>query len=513
MKKYSVYLFSILRILIGWHFLYEGVSKLLTPGWTSKFYLLGSRWIFADLFHAMASSPAIIKIVDFMNVWGLILIGLSLIVGLLVRWSSIAGAFLLLLYYIAYPPLLGYSFGAITEGNYQWVDKNLIELVMLIVFATLPVGYLFGFDRWIKRWKEERPSAPVPGPVTPDSEDKLSCKRRELIRDLISVPFLGAFAYAIYKKNKWDSFEKKFLSDKVDAVSSATVKSFQFTSLDDLKGQIPKGKIKDMELSRLVMGGNLIGGWGHARDLIYVDELIKKYHTDEKVMQTFELAERCGINAIIVNPATFRVINKYWHETGGKIKIISDCGVGKDFMEGIELSEKGGASAMYSHGGKTDARVYANDESVYEELAKGIDLIRSLGKPAGIGAHRIETIRACVEHGVKPDFWVKTLHTHDYWSTQIDQEKKDITEPGWKDNNFCLKPQETIDFMSKLEEPWIAFKILAAGAIKPEAGFKYAFDNGADFICVGMYDFQIVDDTNIALNCLAEVNRTRPWRG
>ena len=60
MKKYSVYLFSILRILIGWHFLYEGVSKLLTPGWTSKFYLLGSRWIFADLFHAMASSPAII---------------------------------------------------------------------------------------------------------------------------------------------------------------------------------------------------------------------------------------------------------------------------------------------------------------------------------------------------------------------------------------------------------------------------------------------------------------------
>ena len=160
MKKYSVYLFSILRILIGWHFLYEGVSKLLTPGWTSKFYLLGSRWIFADLFHAMASSPAIIKIVDFMNVWGLILIGLSLIVGLLVRWSSIAGALLLLLYYIADPPILGYSFGAITEGNYQWVDKNLIELVMLIVFATLPVGYLFGFDHWIKRWKEERPSAP-----------------------------------------------------------------------------------------------------------------------------------------------------------------------------------------------------------------------------------------------------------------------------------------------------------------------------------------------------------------
>jgi hypothetical protein len=151
--------------------------------------------------------------------------------------------------------------------------------------------------------------------------------------------------------------------------------------------------------------------------------------------------------------------------------------------------------------------------SVFDELAKGIELIHSYGKPAGIGAHRIETIKACVEHGIKPDFWVKTLHNHDYWSAQVDLEKKDVTEKGWRDNNFCLKPQETIDFMSKLEEPWIAFKTLAAGAIKPETGFKYAFDNGADFICVGMYDFQIVEDVNITLKCLSDVNRSRPWRG
>lgn len=513
MKKYSVYLLTILRILIGWHFLYEGITKLLIPGWTSKYYLLGSKWIFADLFHAIASSPAILKFVDFLNVWGLILIGISLFVGLFVRWSSIAGALLLLLYYVAYPPLLGFTFGSIMEGNYQWVDKNLIELAMLIVFASLPAGYFFGLDRWIKRWKEEKPTAPVPGPVNAEVEGNYSNRRRELIRDLISVPFLGAFAYVVYRKNKWVSFEKKFLTQNVDGVTSATVKSFQFASLDDLKGTVPKGKIGDMELSRLIMGGNLIGGWGHARDLIYVDELIKKYHSDEKVMQTFELAENCGINAIIVNPATFRVINKYWHETGGKIKIISDCGVGKDFLEGIELSAKGGASAMYSHGGKTDARVYANDLSVYDELARGLELIRSYGKPAGIGAHRIETIQACVEHGIKPDFWVKTLHSHDYWSAQLDLEKKDVTDPGWKDNNFCLKPQETIDFMSNLEQPWIAFKTLAAGALKPEVGFKYAFDNGADFICVGMYDFQMVADVNITLDCLSNVSRTRPWRG
>jgi len=510
MKKYSSYLLTILRILIGWHFLYEGVTKLMSTAWSAKYYLLGSKWIFAGLFHWMASSPNVLKAVDFLNVWGLILIGLSLFIGLFVRWSSIAGAILLFFYFVAYPPIHGLTLGVVAEGNYQWVDKNLIELFILIVFSILPAGYFFGVDRWLNHWKEERPNAPIPSSA---KDGDFSDKRREFLRDMISVPFLGAFAYVLYKKNKWDSLEKKFLSGQPDAVSSATLKSFQFTSLEDLKGTIPKGKIGDFELSRLVMGGNLIGGWAHARDLIYVDKLVKMYHTDEKIMLTLQLAEKCGINAIISNPSMLRVFNKYKQETGGKMQFISDCGVGDTFLDGIEISIKGGADALYSHGGKSDFRIYDNDLTYFDELEKGLELIRSYGKPAGIGAHRIETIKACVEHGIKPDFWVKTLHTDNYWSAQVDLEKKDVPETGWKDNNFCLKPQEAVDFMSTLEEPWIAFKTLAAGAIKPQEGFKYAFDNGADFICVGMYDFQIVEDVNIALDTLKNVSRTRPWRG
>ncbi len=214
MKKYAPHLLTVLRILIGWHFLYEGIVKLLSPEWTAKYYLLGSNWIFGGLFQWMASSPNILKLVDFLNVWGLILIGLSLFIGLFVRWSSICGAALLLFYFLAYPPIFGHTLGVIAEGNYQWVDKNLIELVVLIVFAFLPTAYFFGADRWIKRWKEERPSAPVPasGP-----EEGIPNKRRELLRDMISVPFLGAFAYVLYRKNKWDSLEKKFLADHPDA--------------------------------------------------------------------------------------------------------------------------------------------------------------------------------------------------------------------------------------------------------------------------------------------------------
>ena len=101
--------------------------------------------------------------------------------------------------------------------------------------------------------------------------------------------------------------------------------SFNYSTLKILKDRFPKGIIKytdkngkpaDFELSRLIMGGNLIGGWAHARDLIYVSKLVKTYHTDEKVMQTLALGEKCGINAIISNPQMGRIFQKYKHEFG-----------------------------------------------------------------------------------------------------------------------------------------------------------------------------------------------------
>ena len=72
------YLLTATRILIGWHFLYEGISKLLAPNWTSLAYLLESHWLFSGFFHWIASNPTILKLVDFLNIWGLIFIGIGL---------------------------------------------------------------------------------------------------------------------------------------------------------------------------------------------------------------------------------------------------------------------------------------------------------------------------------------------------------------------------------------------------------------------------------------------------
>jgi len=184
------------------------------------------------------------------------------------------------------------------------------------------------------------------------------------------------------------------------------------------------------------------------------------------------------------------------------MQFISNCGYKGDLLQGIKLSIDGGARAGYIHGEIADRLVR---EGKTDEIAGAIELIHRNGLPAGIGAHSLETVKACVQLGLKPDFWVKTLHSSGYWSAQ---------HPVQHDNTWCTSPSETIEVMRSLEQPWIAFKVLAAGAIHPKDGFPFAFQNGAYFVCVGMYDFQIVEDANIIHDVLSSVvKRKRFWQG
>src|SRR5260370_31903331 len=68
------------------------------------------------------------------------------------------------------------------------------------------------------------------------------------------------------------------------------------------KATLPMGNIGKVKISRLICGGNLISGYAHSRDLIYVSSLLKHYFTDEKIMETWALSEQHGINTMIVNP-------------------------------------------------------------------------------------------------------------------------------------------------------------------------------------------------------------------
>lgn len=146
-------LLVVLRVLIGWHFLYEGLAKLVNPDWSSIGFLLDSEGFLASFFSSLASNPELIKIVDFLNIWGLILIGLGLILGLFSRVSIIAGIALLGMYYLSHPPFVGYSYSVPAEGSYLWVDKNLIEMAALAVLLVFPTWMQIGIDRFIFKVK------------------------------------------------------------------------------------------------------------------------------------------------------------------------------------------------------------------------------------------------------------------------------------------------------------------------------------------------------------------------
>lgn len=143
----------ILRITIGWHFLYEGGVKILNPHWTAKSYLLDSGGFLKGLFEQIAGNQTFLAISDVANAWGLALIGISLIIGLFTRYSSIAGIVLLLLYYLSHPAFPGIEYLFPSDGSYFIINKTLVELFSLLVIFAFPTSHIFGLQRLIKNNK------------------------------------------------------------------------------------------------------------------------------------------------------------------------------------------------------------------------------------------------------------------------------------------------------------------------------------------------------------------------
>jgi thiosulfate dehydrogenase [quinone] large subunit len=149
-----------LRILVGWHFLYEGLAKLVNPYWTSAEYMNQAGWLFNGLFHSLAASPNAVMVVDFLNMWGLTLIGAGLLVGLLTRTATVSGLVLLVLYYIVAPPFPGLQYAMPMEGSYLIVNKVLLEAAAMLVLVAFPTGHLYGLDALISRRRGAAYQAP-----------------------------------------------------------------------------------------------------------------------------------------------------------------------------------------------------------------------------------------------------------------------------------------------------------------------------------------------------------------
>jgi len=294
------------------------------------------------------------------------------------------------------------------------------------------------------------------------------------------------------------SFEEKAL------LAATAGKSAAATPTGSAKG-MPMGKIGNIKVSRIFCGGNLISGFAHSRDLIYVSGLLRKYFTDDKVMETFEICEETGINTAILrlDEHCIRIINKYWNNRGGKLQWIAQVKMPSDDpLSEAKAAIDSGAIGVYVHGGVADS---CAEQGRVDILAEAVEFIKQNGVIAGVAGHSVNVPIECEKAKAGVDFYMKTLHSHKYWSADGRPEN---------DNIWSKTPEKTIEFMQTVDKPWIAYKVMAAGAIHPSDAFKYAYENGADFICAGMFDFQVREDVIIARDILSgNISRQRPWRG
>ncbi|GAG43287.1 unnamed protein product, partial [marine sediment metagenome] len=223
------------------------------------------------------------------------------------------------------------------------------------------------------------------------------------------------------------------------------------------------------------------GGWAHSRDLIYVSRLFKAYNTEEKIMETLKLAEECGINTIALHPKNLPVVRKYNDTCRGHMQVISELHIRPQtsVQEIGDMARKvidGGACMVQIQGQCADDLVR---KGRIDLIAKMLECIKKEGLPAGVGGHTLAVPMACEKHELGADYYLKTFHDLNYWTGSFPKHQVEWFEQGYRDNIWCTNPKETAEFMRTVEKPWIAFKVLAAGAIHPKHGFRFAFENGA----------------------------------
>ncbi len=441
---------TLMRIAVGWHFLYEGAWKLMQNGkWSCASMLSGSTGPFSGLFQALAASPVFVTLSDWAVMLGLAAIGLSLISGVLSRIAAPFGMMLMLLFYSSMPPEPFARAISAADGHFFIIERNIIELVALAAIAIFPsqVPIAFKNGAWKRLFV-----AIVPGGVA-------------------FLVFAGCFAYQVANGH----FKKS------EAVTSATVKVHEFTQLSALTNKLGATvSIAGVKVSPLVLGGDLIAGHAHARDLIWADKFMSYYHTGGALERTVRYATYAGINACFVEPQFIKPMLAAATEVNAKLNAFANCASAAD----ARLASESGAKAVYLRPEIADALAKKGDDAA---LKNAFAALGECGLPVGFGAEDVATVEKVVKLGLKPAFWVVAFHSIDYPAARI----------GIGHNNiWCVDPKRTESVMKTLEAPWVSIRGLAGGYFEPDRAFEFARKRGVKVVAIDLLEFRIIETVN-----------------
>jgi hypothetical protein len=281
------------------------------------------------------------------------------------------------------------------------------------------------------------------------------------------------------------TFEHRPLMAQLQAAAGKPIKS------QAAAAPPPMSQIGKLKVTRLLCGGNLFSGFAHSGDLLYMSNVLRHYFVPDKILDTLQLCEESGINTCILrtDDHIVDILKRYRKERGGKLQWIAQTypKVG-NVKDNIKLAIDNGAVAAYTMGGVADTFFTTGHQ---ELIAEVVDFIKQNGLMAGIGSHSIELPKFAEQQKINPDFYFKTINA-----------------VGYESQN----PAEVAAFMKTIQKPWIAFKVLGAGRMKAQDGIDLAFKSGADFVNVGMYDFQVREDVALVRDIVAKHSqRERAW--
>jgi len=254
---------------------------------------------------------------------------------------------------------------------------------------------------------------------------------------------------------------------------------------------LPTTKLGDVEVTRLVVGGNPVSGFSHAgaeRSKAMLD-----YFTTENTKKLLHRCEAAGITTCFfrADKHVMRTLYEYWNE-GGKILWVAQSAPEMDPMRDIDQAKSFGASAMYLHGGQIDDSFERGD---YDETKRQLDHVHEVGLPAGCASHVPENILKILDLGWDVDFFMISVYNI----------------PGYRGKLSVSQDEKFIDadrakalaIFKDIEQPCFAYKILAAGRKNPRESFTEVCSHikPIDGINVGMYppDSPTIVEDNVAL--------------